>query len=96
MRNFKKLTTYQEFEKKLLQSEKNRRLSNSIESEYLLARSLIKLRLKNKLSQKKLAEKIGTKQPVISRLENMNSMPTFSLLQKIATALNSELRISFK
>ncbi|MEI6462567.1 MAG: helix-turn-helix transcriptional regulator [bacterium] len=39
-------------------------------------------------SQKELAEKIGTKQSVISRLESRGSDPTMNLLIKIANALD--------
>ena len=46
--------------------------------------------------EKELAKRIGTKQPVISRLENMESLPTFSLLERISKALDTKLYIYFQ
>ena len=95
-RNIKQLTDWTDFDKKLV---KNPKLSKDIaksEARYQLTRSLIKLRLDKKLSQSDLATKIGSKQPAISRLESGNSWPSFSLLQKIATATNSKLTVAFQ
>jgi len=55
---------------------------------------LIKARSESKLSQRELAEKIGTSQQAIARLEN----PTYkgrslTTLQKIATALGKKVQI---
>lgn len=90
------MASFSDLEQRLSKNKRLKALSDQLEPEYLLAKSLIELRLKKKMSQQQLATKIGTKQPVISRLENMTSKPTFSMLQKIALALNAELRISFK
>ncbi len=43
------------------------------------------------LTQKQFAEKIGTKQPAIARIENMVSIPSLQFLQKIAVAFNVPL-----
>jgi transcriptional regulator with XRE-family HTH domain len=43
------------------------------------------------ISQKQLAELVGTKQSSISRIERGNGLPSLSFLQKIATALNTHL-----
>jgi len=66
-----------------------------IEPEYELARELIGARIKRNMSQKQLADKIGTKQPVISRIESMSYQPTVSLLQRVARALDAKLDIRF-
>lgn len=51
-----------------------------------------------KLSQQELANRIGTTQSVIARLENGNHgrMPTLSLLSRIATALKLSLVVGFE
>jgi transcriptional regulator with XRE-family HTH domain len=55
------------------------------------------LREQRNLSQQELAELIGTKQPGISRLENVNhSKWKTETLQKIAHALDVRLKISFE
>src|SRR3972149_11941475 len=65
-----------------------------LESEYLLAKKLIKKRKEKKLSQRQLAKKVATSQALISRIETMQANPSFLLLARIAKALESELEIS--
>ena len=60
-----------------------------------LARQVRELREKQKLSQAELAEKAGTKQPAIARLESGRVIPRLDLLQKIAHALGMRLDIRF-
>lgn len=96
MRKISSLQTWEEVEARLLQDPKFREEVKKHETEFQIACSLIEARLKRKLSQKQLAQKIGTKQPVISRIESMTAHPTISLLQRISLALNSELHICFK
>ncbi len=96
MRNINDLTTWKDYEKKLLKRKGFKKLSEINEPKFQLVRSLINARLKKKLSQKELAKRIGSKQPVISRLENMESHPTLSLLERISQALDTKLHIYFQ
>lgn len=96
MRNINDLTTWEDYEKKLLKRKGFKRVAEKNEPKYQLVRSLIGARLKRKLSQKELAKRIGTKQPVISRLENMQSYPTLSLLERISHALGTKLHIYYR
>jgi DNA-binding XRE family transcriptional regulator len=63
---------------------------------YELQRQVIQMRLDAHLSQKELAELIGTKQSAISRLENGNYNPSIEFLSKIATALGKECHVTFR
>ena len=72
MRNINDLTTWETYEKKLMKRKDFKKLAEKNEPKYQLVRSLIGARLKRKLSQKELTRRIGTKQPVISRLEKAN------------------------
>jgi len=63
---------------------------------YAVITAVIKARAEKNMSQAELAECSGTKQSNISRLENGNANPSIGFLQKIATALDKELIISFK
>ena len=96
MRNINDLTTWETYEKKLMKRKDFKKLAEKNEPKYQLVRSLIGARLKRKLSQKELARRIGTKQPVISRLENMQPYPTLSLLERISKALDTKLYIYFQ
>ncbi|MEK7633664.1 MAG: helix-turn-helix domain-containing protein [Patescibacteria group bacterium] len=96
MRNINDLTSWENYEKKLMKRKGFKKLSEKNEPKYQLVRSLIGARLKKNLSQKELAKRIGSKQPVISRLENMQSFPTLSLLERIGHALGTKLFIYFQ
>lgn len=96
MRKLQSLTSWQEVRKNLLMNNKYRQTFEKMKPEYELANSLIEIRLKKNLSQKNLAEKIGTKQPVISRLETMSAKPSLSILSKISKALDVKLRVYFQ
>jgi len=60
---------------------------------YELVRQIIQARTQQGMSQKELAEKAGTKQANISRLESCDYNPTIGFLRKIAEALGMELSI---
>lgn len=59
-----------------------------------VARSIYEARVKAGLTQQQLADRIGTKQPVIARLEDADyEGHSVSMLQKIAIALNQRIEI---
>ncbi len=61
--------------------------------EFSIAREIIRTRIAAGLSQKELAEKIGTTQSVIARLESGAHVPSVSTLKRVAEATHSKLRI---
>ncbi|MEK7141437.1 MAG: helix-turn-helix transcriptional regulator [Patescibacteria group bacterium] len=65
------------------------------EAEYLVSKAIIERRLAKKLSQRDLALRVKTSQAAISRVEAMSGNPSLSFLKRIATALGTNLRISF-
>lgn len=66
-----------------------------LEPEFAVISAMIEIRIKKDLTQKELAEKMGTTQSAISRLEKGNVNPTISFLKKLADALDSRLDIRF-
>ena len=62
-----------------------------------ISREIYELRVEQNLTQKELAEKMGTKQPVIARLESGcdSRVPSLALLIKFAHACGGELKINF-
>jgi transcriptional regulator with XRE-family HTH domain len=54
---------------------------------------LARLRIIRGLTQKELADKIGTQQPSIARLEGGKTEPTIPFLRRVAAALNARLEI---
>jgi len=75
---------------------KNEAVKNELkmnEAEYKIIEEIIMARKKKKLTQKDLAELIGTKQSNISRLESGNYNPSLDLLNRIAIAMGKELEV---
>jgi len=61
-----------------------------------VAQLIYEARTKSKLTQKQLAELVGTTQSVIARLEDADyEGHSLSMLQRIASALNKRLEIRF-
>jgi len=59
-----------------------------------VAQLIYDARVEIKLTQKQLAERVGTTQPVIARLENADyNGHSLTMLQRIACALNQRLEI---
>ncbi|GAC1352891.1 MAG: helix-turn-helix transcriptional regulator [Polyangiales bacterium] len=62
--------------------------------EFALASMLIKARAKAKLSQAELAERMGTSQSTIARLESGAAKPSLSTLERFARATGTRVRVS--
>lgn len=58
-----------------------------------LAEQIICLRQEKGLTQSELAKQLGTKQSSISRLENMDTVPSLSFLMKVASILDAKIDI---
>jgi len=75
---------------------KNNEVKNELkmnEAEYKVIEEIIMARKENNLTQKGLAELIGTRQSNISRLESGNYNPSLELLTKIAQAMGKRLEV---
>ncbi len=92
----KLLYTFEEDLTRRLKNPKFKKAWEESEPEYLLAKQLIEKRLAKKISQREMARKLKTSQAVISRIETMSGNPTLSLLKKIASVLDTQLRLQFK
>jgi len=81
--------------KQLLRDKGFRKALKETELEYQIARALILARTKNKITQNELAKKMGTKQSVISRVENAKTTPSLSFLKRLAKVLDTDLIVKF-
>jgi transcriptional regulator with XRE-family HTH domain len=66
---------------------------DALQPEYEFRLKLIQARLSAGLTQAELAERIGTKQSAISRLEGGDAQPSFDMLRRLAAALNVSFEI---
>lgn len=64
--------------------------------QYEAIRAAVKSRKEAGLTQKQLAERMGTAQANISRFENGNANPSLEFLQKMAACMGKKLHVSFE
>jgi len=88
------LVPFSDFKKRALKDPEIKKEYDALEAEFSLIEQLIRKRLEKGLTQKELAQKLGTKQSAISRLEGGKFNPTFSLLGKVAKALDTKIEVS--
>ena len=84
------------YKKKLLKNPKFQKLHDEAEPEFQIARAVIRARLEKGYTQKELALRLKTTQSVISRVEQAKTRPSLSFLKRLATALNTSLKVQFK
>ena len=87
---------WKEHKKKLLKDPEFRAKYESLEPEYKLAATLIRLRLAKGLTQEQLAKFLNTKQESIARLESGGSLPSLSTVKRVAEALDADVEIIVK
>ena len=88
-------SSFKEFKSTALAKPAVKAAYNELEEEYAFLEEVLKARKKSGLTQAELAEKIGTSQSAIARLESTSSghSPSISTLQKYARALGCKLQI---
>ena len=82
--------------KKWMKQPKYRKEYEALEEEFVLASAVIDARNGAGLTQQELAEKMGTTQPVVARLESGRARPSLRTLERLARATRSRLVITFE
>ena len=85
----RKIPTFEEWEARKIQEPGFEAAAKELEPGYQIAR----LRILRGLTQTELAERAGTKQPSIARLENGSYLPSISFLNRVANALDAKVEI---
>ncbi len=67
-----------------------------MEDEFQFAGELIRARIRAGLTQQQVAEKMGTRQSTVARLESGSTMPSLRSLQRYAHATGSKVKISLE
>jgi predicted XRE-type DNA-binding protein len=90
-------TTYafDEFVSGEMQDARFRAEYDALEDEFAFIRQLIELRHQQGLTQAQLAERVGTRQPSISRLEH-GELGSFEFLHRVAEALGVRIEIRLR
>jgi DNA-binding XRE family transcriptional regulator len=89
------LIDHKDFKNELFESEEVKEEYEKLNVMYEIKKQIIGYRIENNLTQKELADRIGTKQSAISRLENDDYNPSVEFLDKVAHALGKKLEIRF-
>jgi ribosome-binding protein aMBF1 (putative translation factor) len=89
-------TTFKQFKTKALKDKTIKAEYDALGPEYEVVKTIINQRIKRGWSQTQLAEAIGSRQPVISRLERGEGNPSLRTLHKIAKALDLSLQVSME
>jgi transcriptional regulator with XRE-family HTH domain len=69
---------------------------DALGDEFALARALIHARGNADMTQEQVAQRMGTTQAVVARLESGRTMPSTRTLERFAKATGTRLRISFE
>lgn len=69
---------------------------DALEEEFVLADALIRARAHANLTQEQVAQRMGTTQAVIARLESGRVKPSTRTLERFAKATGTRLRIAFE
>lgn len=88
------MSKWDDLEKELLSDPKVKKEYDRLAPRYAVISALIDARIKKGMTQTDLAEKLGTKQSAIARLEGGNINPSLEFLQKIARVMGYKLTIS--
>jgi transcriptional regulator with XRE-family HTH domain len=87
---------WKEHRKQLMKDPEFKKEYEALEPEFKLAATLIRLRLSKGLTQEELAKLLNTKQSSIARLESGSSLPSLSMIRKVAFALDADIEINLQ
>ena len=87
--------SYESVKRELFNSDKKlKKEYDSLAPRYELISKAIDVRLKKKMTQEEVAEKMGTTKSSISRFESGNYNPTIDFLIRLSNALGKRLKVS--
>ena len=90
------MTRITEMHKRWMKEPKYRKAYEVLEDEFAVAKAVIAARNRAGLTQMELAQKMGTTQPVVARMEGGRIQPSLRTLQRLAQATGSKLTIRFE
>ena len=88
------MRSWKQLKAELLQYKAVKKEYDKLAPRYEAISELISARIKRGITQKELAQKIGTKQSAIARFEAGNINPSLGFLEKMAEVMGYKLTIS--
>lgn len=92
--NISKFIGFESVLKESLKDPKFKKEYEKLGPKYDLIKQVIEAKTKLGLTQKEIADRMGTKQSALARFESGNINPTLNFMQKLAKALNTTLRLT--
>ena len=89
------MSDFRKYLEKQLQNPDFKAEWDALEPELSIMQAVIDARKESGLTQQQLAERTGISQADISKLENGNANPSLKTLQRLASAMDKKLKISF-
>ena len=90
------MITFKEFKKNAFKDKELKKYYDELGPEYAVIELIIEKRIKEGLTQKELAKRAKTKQPIISRFERGEFRPTLQFLNRITNALGAKMKVTIK
>lgn len=94
MKNTSRHPNVEDFKHELLKDKRVKLEYDKLEPRYTLIRQVLDARMKRNMTQKQLAQKMGTKQSAIARFESGEINPTLSFLERLSRAIQTPLTVS--
>lgn len=88
--------TVRKLKKRWLSDPDFKREYDELEHEFAFARQMIAARLRAKLTQRQVAERMGTTQSVVARIESGSQPPSLKTLERYAAAIGCQLTLSLR
>ncbi len=85
--------TLKQVKKELLDDADFRREYKALEEEFSIAAQLIEARTQANLTQAQVAQRMGTTQSVVARLESGHPLPSLRSLMRYASAVGKKIEI---
>ncbi|HEA84646.1 MAG TPA: XRE family transcriptional regulator [Candidatus Wildermuthbacteria bacterium] len=88
------MKSYTKLKAKYLKDKKVKKAYDELWPEFAVIELIIQKRIEKGLTQKELAERVGTRQSAISRFESGTYNPSLLFLQKVTNALDARMKVS--
>jgi len=89
------MSEWKEFLNEQLKDPEVRSEWDALEPEFAIIQAMIDARKNAGLTQKQLSERTGIAQADISKIENGDANPSLKTLKRLATAMNTTLKLEF-
>jgi DNA-binding XRE family transcriptional regulator len=87
------MKTHKQFSKELLRDSKLREIDAVLDPEFKVYGAIVEARIRNNLTQKQLADKVGIAQSALARIESGKISSTITTIQKILASVGLKLKV---